>query len=57
MVTFKLGKEIEKDAFTKQTSFSISIPSLQLTFFLILFQKYDAIDTADPNSMQDTYYM
>ena len=57
MVSFKLGKEIEKDAFTKQTSFSISIPSLQLTFFLILFQKYDAIDTADPNSMQDTYYM
>lgn len=57
MVSFKLGKEIEKDAFTKKTSFSISIPSLQLTFFLILFQKYDAIDTADPNSMQDTYHM
>ena len=53
MVSFKLGKEIEKDAFTKKTSFSISIPSLQLNFFLILFQKYDAIDTADPNSMQD----
>ena len=52
MVSFKLGKEIEKDAFTKKTSFSISIP-----FFLILFQKYDAIDTANPNSMQDTYHM
>ena len=53
MVSFKLGKEIEKDAFTKKTSFSISIPSLRLNFFLILLQKYDAIDTADPNSMQD----
>ena len=53
MVSFKLGKEIEKDAFTKKTSFSISIPSLQLNFFLILFKNYDAIDTADPNSMQD----
>ena len=53
MVSFKLGKEIEKDAFTKKKSFSISIPSLQLNLFLILFQKYDAIDTADPNSMQD----
>ena len=53
MVSFKLGKDIEKDAFTKKTSFSISNPSLQLNFFLILFQKYDAIDTADPNSMQD----
>ena len=53
MVSFKLGKDIEKDAFTKKTSFSISIPSLQLNFSLILFQKYDAIDTADPNSMQD----
>ena len=52
MVSFKLGKEIEKDAFTKKTSFSISIP-----FFLILFKKYDAIDTANPNSMQDTYHM
>ena len=52
MVSFKLGKEIEKDAFRKKTSFSISIP-----FFLILFQKYDAIDTANPNSMQDTYHM
>ena len=55
MVSFKLGKDIEKDAFTKKTSFSISIPSLRLNFFLILhvFKKYDAIDTADPNSMQD----
>ena len=53
MVSFKLGKEIEKDAITKKTSFSISIPSLQLNFLLILFKKYDAIDTADPNSMQD----
>ena len=24
-----------------------------MNFFLILFQKYDAIDTADPDSMQD----
>ena len=57
MVSFKLGKEIEKDAFTKKTSFSSSIPSLQLTFFLMLLKKYDAIDTADPNSMQDAYHM
>ena len=53
MVSFKLGKEIEKDAFTKKTYFSISIPSLRLNFFLILFKNYGAIDTADPNSMQD----
>ena len=53
MVSFKLGKEIEKDAFTKKTYFSISIPSLQLNLFLILLKNYDAIDTADPNSMQD----
>ena len=48
MVSFKLGKEIEKDVFRLVTSVeqrkissSISLPSLKLIIFLVLFTKYD----------------
>ena len=36
-----------------KTSFSISLQSLKLTIFIILFTKHDAIDNADQSSMQD----
>ena len=48
MVSFKLGKEIEKDVFCLVTSVeqrkissSISLLSLKLIIFLVLFTKYD----------------
>ena len=47
MVSFKLGKEIEKDVFRLVMSVeqrkisSISLPSLKLIIFLVLFTKYD----------------
>ena len=60
MVNFKLGKK--KDVFrlvekllSPHKSFSISLPSLKLNIFLILSTKHDAIDIADPSSMQVSY--
>ena len=42
----------------RKTSFSISLPSSKLTIFLSYsITKYDAIDIADPSSMQDACYM
>ena len=44
----------------RKTSFSISLPSSNLTISLIhlsyYIYKHDAIDIADPNSMQDGYH-
>ena len=55
MVSFELGEEIKKDVFRLVTSvgqrekyFSISLPSSK---------PYDAIDIADPSSMQDARHM
>ena len=63
-VTFELGKDVEKDVFPlvtsvgQRTSFSISMPSSKLIIFLILFiSKHDAIDMADPSSMQDACHI
>ena len=60
MVNFKLGKK--KDVFrlvekllSPHKSFSISLPILKLNIFLILSTKHDAIDIADPSSMQVSY--
>ena len=63
-VTFELGKDVEKDVFPlvtsvgQRTSFSISMPSSKLIIFLILFiSKHDAINMADPSSMQDACHI
>ena len=32
------------------------VKSSELTFFIILFTKLDAIDIADPSSMQDVFH-
>ena len=53
MVSFKLAKEIEKDAFTKKNPSLFLFQAYNSTYFLFYLKKYDAIDTADPNSMQD----
>ena len=37
----------------QKTSFSISLISVELTIFLILFKKHNDIDIADPSSMKD----
>ena len=37
--------------------FSISLPSSELTISLISFYEHDAIDIADPSSMQDACHM
>ena len=41
----------------RQTYFSISLPSSKLTISLISFYEHDAIDIADPSSMQDACHM
>ena len=42
----------------RKTSFSISSPRLKLTISLIQFtKKKNAIDTADPISVQDAYHI
>ena len=42
---------------TKKTYSLISSPSSKLTTSLIFFYKHNAIDIADPSSMQDVYQM
>ena len=41
----------------RKTYFSISLPSSKLTISLISFYEHDAIDIADPSSMQDECHM
>ena len=58
MVNFKLGKHVFRlveKLLSPHKSFSISLPSLKLNIFLILSTKHDAIDIADPSSMQVSY--
>ena len=40
----------------RKTSFSISLPSSNLTISLYSIYKHDPMDIADPNSMQDGYH-
>ena len=47
MVSFELGKEIKKDVF----------PSCQERRISLGLYKHDAIDIADPSSMQDACHM
>ena len=41
----------------RKTSFSISLLSSKLTIFFYSIYKHDAIDIADPSSMQDTCHI
>ena len=55
MVSFKLDKEIQKDAF-HLVMFLYRAYNL-ITTFLILFTKHDAINITDPSSKQDVYHI
>ena len=66
MVNLELGKEIKKDVFSscheRSTKKKIWVPrgiepqAFGFTISLISIYKHDAIDIADPSSMQDVYH-
>ena len=65
-VTFELGKDVEKDVFPLVTSvgqrtsflyFYAELKIYHLSYSIYSTSKHDAIDMADPSSMQDACHI